>query len=141
MNLLYQTQAIATGGRSGKVATTDGTLALSLTTPKELGGGDGDGTNPEQLFAAGYAACFLSAMRFVASRRKITLAEQSSVTARVGIGMRAAGDGFGLEIELQIYLPTIETRLAQQVIKQADIVCPYSHLTRNNVVARLSLID
>ena len=141
MNLLYQTQAIATGGRSGKVSTADGTLALALTTPKELGGGDGDGTNPEQLFAAGYAACFLSAIRFVASRRKLTLAGQSSVTAKVGIGMRDAGDGFELEIELQIYLPTIETRIAHQLIEEADIVCPYSHLTRNNIVARLSLID
>lgn len=141
MNLLYQTQAVATGGRTGKVATADGAIALTLTTPPELGGSNGEGTNPEQLFAAGYAACFLSAIRFVAGRRKLVIAERSSVTAKVGIGMRDAGDGFDLDVQLQIYLPTIETRLANQLIEQADIVCPYSHLTRNAAATRLSLVE
>ena len=91
MNILYNTQATATGGRTGFASTSDGALRVSLVRPKELGGTGGEGTNPEQLFASGYAACFLGALGFVAGQRKVKLAEDSTVTATVGIGKRPRG--------------------------------------------------
>lgn len=139
MTTLYTTQATATGGRTGSVRTADGTLDVTLVTPRELGGPGGDGNNPEQLFAAGYSACFLSAMKYVAGQKKVALSPDSTVTATVGIGPRADGQGFGLDVALEIALPGIERAVAQEVMDQAHIVCPYSNATRNSLDVRLSL--
>lgn len=139
MNILYSTQSTATGGRTGHAATSDGRLSVALVTPKELGGPGGDGTNPEQLFASGYAACFLGALKFVASQRKVAIAETSAVTATVGIGKRDDGQGFGLDVALSVDLPGVDPVVARELVDQAHIVCPYSHLTRNGLDVRLSL--
>ncbi len=139
MSILYRTEATATGGRTGEAATTDGALSVTLTTPKELGGAGGEGNNPEQLFAAGYAACFLGALKYVSAQRKVKIADQSTVTAAVGIGPRQDGQGFGLDVALTIALPGIDAPLARELVDQAHIVCPYSHATRGNVDVRLSL--
>ena len=139
MSILYRTEATATGGRTGEAATTDGALRVTLTTPKELGGAGGEGNNPEQLFAAGYAACFLGALKYVAAQRKVKVADQSTVTAAVGIGPREDDQGFGLDVALTIALPGVDAPLARELVDQAHIVCPYSHATRGNVDVRLSL--
>ena len=140
MKTLYTTQATATGGRTGSAKTADGAFAVTLTTPKELGGPGGDGNNPEQLFAAGYSACFLGAIKFVAGQKKVKVAEDSTVTATVGIGPRDDGTGFGLDVELTITLPGLERDVAQAIVDQAHIVCPYSHATRNGLDVRLTLV-
>ncbi len=139
MKVLYRTEATAIGGRTGKAATKDGAFSVSLVTPKELGGPGGEGNNPEQLFAAGYAACFLGAMKFVANQKKLKLADDSNVTAEVGIGPRDDGKGFGLDVELKVSLPGIEPAVAKEIVDQAHIVCPYSNATRNGLDVRLSL--
>jgi len=139
MKTLYTTQATATGGRTGSAKTADGAFAVSLTTPKELGGPGGEGNNPEQLFAAGYSACFLGAIKFVAGQKKVKVAEDSTVTATVGIGPRDDGEGFGLDVELSVTLPGIERDTAQAIVDQAHIVCPYSHATRNGLDVRVKL--
>ncbi len=139
MKTLYTTKATATGGRSGSAKTADGAFAVTLTTPKELGGPGGAGNNPEQLFAAGYSACFLGAIKFVAGQKKVKVAEDSTVTATVGIGPRDDGTGFGLDVELEIALPGLERDVAQAIVDQAHIVCPYSHATRNGLDVRLTL--
>ncbi|MGK6319017.1 organic hydroperoxide resistance protein [Sphingomonas sp. DT-204] len=139
MNILYRTEATATGGRTGQARTADGALSVALVTPKELGGPGGEGTNPEQLFASGYAACFLGALKFVASQHKVKIAEDSSVTAAVGIGKRDDGQGFGLDVALSIALPGVDPEVARELVDQAHVVCPYSHLARNGLDVRLSL--
>lgn len=140
MKTLYTTQATATGGRTGSARTADGALEVSLVTPKELGGPGGDGNNPEQLFAAGYSACFLGAIKFVAGQKKVKVAEDSTVTATVGIGPRDDGQGFGLDVALAINLPGIDRETAQEIVDQAHIVCPYSHATRGGLDVRLTLV-
>lgn len=140
MKTLYTTQATATGGRTGSAKTADGAFAVSLTTPKELGGPGGEGNNPEQLFAAGYSACFLGAVKFVAGQKKVKIADDSTVTATVGIGPRDDGEGFGLDVELAVTLPGLERDVAQAIVDQADIVCPYSHATRNGLDVRVTLV-
>jgi Ohr subfamily peroxiredoxin len=139
MNVLYKTQAKATGGRTGQATLSDGSFGVALVTPKELGGPGGAGQNPEQLFACGYAACFLGALKFVATRGKVRLTEDSSVTASVGIGRRDDGEGFGLDVELSVSLPGVDAETARQLVEQAHVVCPYSHATRNGLEVRLSL--
>jgi Ohr subfamily peroxiredoxin len=139
MNVLYRTEATATGGRTGRASTTDGTFGVDLVTPKELGGPGGSGANPEQLFASGYAACFLGALKFVAGQRKVTIADDSTVTAAVGIGKRDDGQGFGLDVALTIALPGVDPEIARELVQQAHVVCPYSHATRNGLEVRLSL--
>ncbi|MFN3820259.1 organic hydroperoxide resistance protein [Blastomonas sp.] len=139
MNVLYRTEASATGGRTGHATTADGSFAIDLATPKELGGAGGAGTNPEQLFAAGYSACFLGALKFVAAQRKVKLPESASVTASVGIGPRDDGQGFGLDVALSVSLPGIDPVIGQQLVDQAHIVCPYSHATRGNLDIRPAL--
>ncbi len=139
MKVLYSTEASATGGRSGSAATSDGAFAVALTTPKELGGPGGEGNNPEQLFATGYSACFLGAVKFVGAQRKVKIPEDSKVTATVGIGPRDDGEGFGLDVALAVSLPGLERDLAQAVVDQAHIVCPYSHATRNGLDVRVTL--
>lgn len=139
MKTLYSTEATATGGRTGSARTTDGALDVTLVTPKELGGPGGEGNNPEQLFAAGYSACFLGAIKFVAGQKKVKVADDSTVTATVGIGPRDDGQGFGLDVALRISLPGIDRATAQEIVDQAHIVCPYSHATRNSLDVRLTL--
>jgi osmotically inducible protein OsmC len=139
VNVLYRTSATATGGRDGHAATADGSLDVSLATPKELGGAGGPGNNPEQLFAAGYAACFIGAMKFVSSQGGPKVPADTSVTTEVGIGPRSEG-GFGLDIALKVKLPGLAPADAEALIEKAHQVCPYSNATRNNVDVKLSLV-
>ena len=136
--ILYSTTARATGGRDGKAATNDGSFSVVLGTPKELGG-NGQGNNPEQLFAAGYSACFLGAMKHVAGQEKIQVPADTTVTATVGIGPRSEG-GFGLDIGLDVSLPGMDRAHAEQLVEKAHQVCPYSNATRNNVPVRLRVV-
>ena len=133
MKALYTAHAHATGGREGSAATDDAKVDVKLSTPKELGGGGGAGTNPEQLFAAGYAACFLGAIKFVAAQDKVKIPEDAKVEAEVGIGKRDDGTGFGLTVALRATLPGIEHAQAEDIVRRADVVCPYSHATRGNI--------
>jgi lipoyl-dependent peroxiredoxin len=139
MQILYKAQATATGGRDGRAVTSDNKLDAKLSTPKELGGPGGEGTNPEQLFAAGYSACFLSAMKFVAMHTKVALPSDAAVTAEVGIGPNGQG-GFGLAAELRVSLPGMETESAQALVNKAHEVCPYSNATRGNIDVKLALV-
>ncbi|MFG1464369.1 organic hydroperoxide resistance protein [Xanthobacter sp. DSM 24535] len=132
VDVKYTTQATATGGRDGRSTTADGTLDVKLTTPKELGGAGGEGNNPEQLFAAGYSACFLGALKFVAAQEKVRVPADATVTATVGIGPRSEG-GFGITAALKISLPGIERAEAEALVAKAHQVCPYSNATRGNV--------
>ena len=129
--VLYHAQATATGGRDGKAKSSDGILDVKLTTPTELGGAGGAGTNPEQLFAAGYSACFLGAMKFVAGNNKITLPTNTSIMGTVGIG--PIPNGFGIEVELRVSLPSMQKAAAEDLVQKAHVVCPYSNATRNNI--------
>jgi osmotically inducible protein OsmC len=139
-NVLYRTSATATGGRAGHAATPDGNLKVSLTRPKELGGDGAAGTNPEQLFAAGYAACFLSSMQFVATQGGPKVPGDTNVKATVGIGPRAEG-GFGLEVGLAIYLPGLARADAEALVQKAHQICPYSNATRNSLDVHLDIIE
>jgi osmotically inducible protein OsmC len=139
VNVLYTTQATAIGGRDGRAMTKDGSLDVKLTTPKELGGPGGPGNNPEQLFAAGYAACFIGALKFVSSQRGPKVPQDTSVTASVGIGPRSEG-GFGLVVGLSISLPGLPSADAQALVVRAHQACPYSNATRNNVDVKLEVI-
>jgi lipoyl-dependent peroxiredoxin len=139
VKVLYKTQAKATGGRDGHAATLDGALDVKLTTPKELGGAGGTGNNPEQLFAAGYAACFIGAMKVVASQGGAKVPADAAVTSTVGIGPRSEG-GFGLDIALEISLPGLARAEAEALVAKAHQVCPYSNATRGNVDVRLSVV-
>jgi Ohr subfamily peroxiredoxin len=134
----YTTQATATGGRDGRATTADHSLDVKLSTPKELGGAGGEGNNPEQLFAAGYSACFLGALKFVAGQEKLRVPDQSTVTATVGIGPRSEG-GFGLDVALRVSLPGIERAQAEALVQKAHQVCPYSNATRGSLDVRLEV--
>ncbi|WP_454724765.1 MULTISPECIES: organic hydroperoxide resistance protein [Cupriavidus] len=136
--VLYRASATATGGRDGRAVSSDNVLDVKLATPRELGGAGGAGTNPEQLFAAGYSACFLGALKFVAARDKIALPADTSITGQVGIG--AIPTGFGIEVDLNISLPGVDRTVAQSLVDKAHIVCPYSNATRGNIDVRLTLI-
>ncbi|WP_374339907.1 organic hydroperoxide resistance protein [Methyloversatilis sp.] len=129
--VLYTAQATATGGREGRAASSDGVLDIQLSTPKELGGAGGPGTNPEQLFAAGYSACFLGALKFVAGQNKVALPADTQITGRVGIG--AIPTGFGIEVELTIAVPGLPREQVESLVEKAHIVCPYSNATRGNI--------
>ena len=134
---LYCTQATALGGRSGSAATADGRLRVELSTPATMGGDDGPGTNPEQLFAAGYAACFLSAIKLVGRKENVAIASDSNVTASVGLRPNAAGEGLALSVSLSVDLPGIDAAIAEQVVASAHQICPYSNATRANIDVRL----
>ncbi|VFR51206.1 Organic hydroperoxide resistance protein [plant metagenome] len=135
--VLYRAEATATGGREGRAVSSDGALDATLSTPRELGGAGGAGTNPEQLFAAGYSACFLGALKFVAGREKVALPADVSITGKVGIGQIPTG--FGIEAELIISLPGLDRDQAQALIEKAHVVCPYSNATRGNIDVTLTL--
>jgi len=137
--VLYTAHATATGGREGRAVSSDQVLDVRLSTPRELGGAGGPGTNPEQLFAAGYSACFLSALKFVAGKAKITLPTESSVTGSVGIG--PIPTGFALQVELKINVPGLSQQQVQELVEQAHIVCPYSNATRGNVAVTLVIAE
>jgi osmotically inducible protein OsmC len=138
LNALYTAKATSTGAaRNGHVASSDGVLELDLSIPKEMGGAGGAGTNPEQLFAAGYAACFHSALQAVARRDKVKLAG-TSVTAEVGIGKQ--GDGFGLAVTLVVTVPDVERAQAEKLVDAAHQMCPYSNATRGNIDVDLKVI-
>jgi len=136
--VLYTAHATSTGGREGKSVSSDGALNVTLSTPKELGGAGGPGTNPEQLFAAGYSACFIGAMKAVAGKLKIALPADLSIAAEVGIGPIPAG--FGIQATLNISLPGMERAAAEQLVAAAHQVCPYSNATRGNIDVTLNIV-
>lgn len=137
--VLYTATATATGGREGRAASSDGALDVALSTPRELGGGGGPGTNPEQLFAAGYSACFLGALKFVAGQHKVALPADTTVTGRVGIGKIPTG--FGIQAELTVSAPGVPREQLQTLVDAAHVVCPYSNATRGNIDVTLSIAD
>jgi len=139
VQVLYQTSATAVGGRTGKARSDDGRLDVELSTPKELGGPGGVGTNPEQLFAAGYAACFLGALKVAGQQLKLNVPPESSITATVGIGPRSQG-GFGITANLAIALPGVDAERARTLVEAAHQICPYSNATRNNVDVVLTVV-
>lgn len=136
--VLYTAHATATGGRDGKAVSSDNALNVRLTTPRELGGAGGEGTNPEQLFAAGYAACFLSALKLIAGKEKVALPAETNIQGSVGIG--AIPNGFGLEVELKIQIPGLPHEQAKDLVEKAHKVCPYSNATRGNIDVTLTVI-
>jgi len=136
--VLYTAEATATGGREGRAISSDRVLDVQLSTPRELGGAGGPGTNPEQLFAAGYSACFLGALKFVAGKSKVALPTDTTITGRVGIGQIPTG--FGIQAELRIRAPGLPREQLQALVDQAHIVCPYSNATRGNIDVTLVLV-
>jgi lipoyl-dependent peroxiredoxin len=135
--VLYRAQVKATAGRDTRAVSSDGVLDLKVTMPRDLGGTNGRGTNPEQLFAASYAACFLGMMRLVAGRESIALPTDTEVEAGVSLGPTPRG--FGIEVELRIYLPGLPRAEADLLVEKSHAVCPYSNATRGNVSVRLVL--
>ncbi|WP_193049728.1 organic hydroperoxide resistance protein [Pseudoalteromonas undina] len=137
-NVAYSAKATATGGREGVAKSDDGRLDVNLSTPKGLGGDDGQGTNPEQLFAAGYAACFIGALKFVAGSEKIALSSDTYINSEVSIG--AIEGGFGIAVKLAVSLGDMDKSAAQELVNKAHQVCPYSNATRGNIEVELSVI-
>tara|TARA_B110000881_G_C18576847_1_gene519111 strand:- start:1123 stop:1551 length:429 start_codon:yes stop_codon:yes gene_type:complete len=137
-NIAYTAKATATGGREGTAQSDDGRLDVKLSTPKGLGGDDGQGTNPEQLFAAGYAACFIGALKFVAGQEKISLPKETYINSEVAIG--AVEGGFGITVKLAVSLGDMDKEKAQTMVDKAHQVCPYSNATRGNIDITLSII-
>jgi len=136
--VLYTAHATSTGGREGSSKSSDGALDVRLSTPKELGGAGGPGTNPEQLFAAGYSACFIGAMKVVAGKMKVALPADTAITADVGIGPIPAG--FGIQVALNVSLPGIDAETATKLVHAAHQVCPYSNATRGNIDVALNIV-
>jgi lipoyl-dependent peroxiredoxin len=137
-HVAYTAHATATGGRDGRAVSSNGALDVKLSTPKEMGGAGGDGTNPEQLFAAGYSACFLGALQFIARREQVALPADSRIEGSVGIG--PIPEGFGIQVELRIALPGLPREQAHSLVDQAHRVCPYSNATRGNVEVTLTVV-
>lgn len=137
MHPLYNTEATAWGGRDGRAATADGNVDVTLTSPKELGGPGGEGTNPEQLFAVGWAGCFHSAMKLVAKQQQLDVSE-SAVTVRVTLNLEDSG-GVGLSAEIEAELPGVDPEQAQALIEKTHKVCPYSKATKDNIPVKLVL--
>jgi len=136
--VLYRAQATSTGGRDGRASSSDGALDVKLTVPREMGGTGGIGTNPEQMFAAGYSACFMGALKRVAGRDKIAIPANASITGLVGIG--PIPNGLGIEVELRISLPSMDRAVAEDLVKKAHVVCPYSNATRGNIEVTLTVV-
>jgi lipoyl-dependent peroxiredoxin len=135
--VLYTAKAHTTGGREGRSTTDDGLLDVALMPPKEMGG-KGGATNPEQLFAAGYSACFIGAIKFVAAQRKITVPSDAAIDASVSIG--PIPSGFALAVELAVSLPGMDRAAAQELVEAAHQVCPYSNATRGNIDVKLTVL-
>jgi len=140
--VLYTAHATSTGGREGTSRTDDGVLDVKLTTPKALGGNGAVGTNPEQLFAAGYSACFIGAMKVAAGQKKIVLPADTSIQADVGIGPRKAADGpgFCIQAALRVHVPGLDKATVEQIVQAAHQICPYSNATRGNIDVELSVV-
>ncbi|WP_277979446.1 organic hydroperoxide resistance protein [Sphingomonas phyllosphaerae] len=138
VDVKYSTRATATGGRDGEARSEDGKLTVALSTPKELGGAGGEGANPEQLFAAGYSACFIGALKVAGQQLKVKVPAETKVTATVGIGPRSEG-GFGITADLLVDLPGVERADAERLVETAHQICPYSNATRGNVDVGLTL--
>jgi len=138
VDVKYRTTATANGGRDGSAKTEDGAFEVKLSTPKELGGAGGPGANPEQLFASGYAACFLGALKVAGAQAKAKIPADTTVTAKVGIGPRSEG-GFGITADLTITLPGLDKAEAQKLVDSAHQICPYSNATRGNVDVGLTV--
>lgn len=138
IDVKYRTTASATGGRDGSARTEDGSFEVALSTPKELGGSGGAGANPEQLFAAGYSACFIGALKVAGGQLKLKVPAETKVTATVGIGPRSEG-GFGITADLTVDLPGLDRADAQRLVEAAHQICPYSNATRGNVDVGLTL--
>jgi Ohr subfamily peroxiredoxin len=138
VDVKYSTSATATGGRDGTARSADGVLDVKLTTPRELGGAGGEATNPEQLFAAGYSACFIGALKAAGAQMKVKVPAETTVTAKVGIGPRSEG-GFGITADLTVDLPGLARDEAQKLVEAAHQICPYSNATRGNVDVGLTL--
>ena len=136
--VLYWAHATSTGGRAGHSQTSDGVLDVTLTTPKELGGDGAKGTNPEQMFAAGYSACFLGALKFVAGQEQVKISPETTVEGNVGIGKIPTG--FGLKVELKIHVPDLPRDQAQALVEKAHVVCPYSNATQGNIDVKLTVV-
>ena len=136
---IYTAHATSTGGRTGTSATDDGRLSITLDTPKEMGGNGGAGTNPEQLFAAGYSACFLGAIKAVARGEKIKVPDETSINAAVSFGENANGIGFGIAVALEVTIPGMDHEAALALVEKAHQVCPYSNATRGNIEVKLSV--
>jgi len=139
MDIIYAAEVTTTGGRDGQAISSDKKLDITLSTPEALGGAGGEGSNPEQLFAAGYSACFIGAMKFVAGAEKIRIPATPVVEAIVGIGENSKGPGFNITVEMTIDLPEMDRDQAQALIEKAHQVCPYSNATRGNVDVTLTL--
>lgn len=137
--ILYTAEAAASGGRDGRAVSSDKALDVQLSTPRELGGAGGPGTNPEQLFAAGYSACFLGALKFVAAQSKVSLPAATHINGKVGIG--PIPTGFGIQVELRINLPGVPADQARALVDKAHIVCPYSNATRGNIDVAIVIGD
>jgi Ohr subfamily peroxiredoxin len=134
--VIYQAHATSTGGRDGSTRTSDGLLDLKLAVPREMGGAGG-GVNPEQLFAAGYSACFIGAMKFVAGTQKLALPADTHIDATVGIGQ--IPQGFGIEVQLVVTIPGMERTAAEALVAKAHAVCPYSNATRGNIEVTITV--
>ena len=137
-NVLYTAHATANGGRDGRARSSDGALDVKLTTPRELGGAGGDGSNPEQLFAAGYSACFIGALKYVAAQEKIALPADTRIDGEVGIGPIATG--FGIQAALTVTIPGMDRAQAEALVQKAHVVCPYSNATRGNIDVTLTVV-
>ncbi|WP_110669835.1 organic hydroperoxide resistance protein [Salinicola halophilus] len=135
--VLYRANATATGGRDGRATADNGAFDLELSTPKELGGAGGEGTNPEQLFAAGYSACFIGALKLVASKENAKLPDDTRIQGEVGIGPQ--GDAFGIQAALTVKLPGMDREQAEALVEKAHQVCPYSNATRGNIDVTLNV--
>ena len=135
--VIYKAHAKSTGGRDGTTRSSDGLLDVKLSAPREMGGAGG-GVNPEQLFAAGYSACFIGAMKFVAGTQKVVLPTDTSISATVGIGQIPAG--FGIEVQLDVKVPGMDRAVAQAIVDKAHQVCPYSNATRGNIEVSITLV-
>jgi Ohr subfamily peroxiredoxin len=136
--VVYTAHARSTGGRDGRSSIPDAKTEFKLTVPKDMGGPGGEGLNPEQLFAAGYSACFIGAMKFVAGKEKIALPADTSIDASVGIG--PIPNGFGIEVDLKVSVPGMDRAKAMDIVNKAHVVCPYSNATRGNIDVRLSVV-
>ena len=138
---IYTARSTSTGGRAGTTESSDGRIRLQLSTPKALGGDDGPGTNPEQLFASGYSACFIGALKAVAAREKIKLPAEVSITADVAIGpMTGKAGAFNIAVAMQVSIPGMDKVAAEALVAAAHQVCPYSNATRGNVDVQLSVV-
>jgi Ohr subfamily peroxiredoxin len=138
VNVIYKTKATATGGRDGAAKSEDGSVDVKLVVPKEMGGPGGEGANPEKLFAAGYSACFLGAMKAVSGKEGVKVPQDATVTAEVGFGPREEG-GYGITVDLLVNLPGVDRAEGEKLMHAAHQVCPYSNATRGNVDVGLTL--